>query len=158
LRPAPSGSTRSSVGRNPGGVELGAHLLGVRRVGANGDRERAVIAQHFCHDFGVSMQPTYSRTIGRIDDQIKRHPPRREPRFYLRRQMVDALPAQRRNQHRRSLRWLPFGAIAQADTGVAIQPVDLVPHLDQPRAVVSRDSELPENLFDIERLCFGVRV
>src|SRR4029078_5614281 len=42
--------------------------------------------------------------------------------------------------------------------GVAVQPVNLVQHTAEPRAVVRRDAELPENLFDIERLCFGVRV
>ena len=42
--------------------------------------------------------------------------------------------------------------------GIAIEPIDLVPNLQQLRAVPHDDAELGQDRFDVERLRFGVLV
>src|SRR5215472_2658252 len=139
-------------------AELRSRLLRVRGVGANRDRERAIVAQRLAHDFGVAMQPAQAGTICRIEDEVERHPPRGEPPLDLDGKVVEPLPASRRDQHRMPPDGLAFGAIARADATVAIEPIDLVPNLDQPRAVLNCDAELGQDLFDVDRLRFGVLV
>ena len=53
---------------------------------------------------------------------------------------------------------LAFGAIVHASAGVAIESIDLVPNLQQLRAVPHGDAELGQDRFDVERLRFGVLV
>src|SRR5438132_14228274 len=47
---------------------------------------------------------------------------------------------------------LAFGAIVHASAGIAIESIDLVPNLQQLRAVPHGDAELGQDRFDVERL------
>ena len=53
---------------------------------------------------------------------------------------------------------LALGAIVHASAGIVIEPIDLVPNLQQLRAVPHGDAELGQDRFDVERLRFGVLV
>ena len=55
-------------------------------------------------------------------------------------------------------RRLAFGVIAQADTRVALEPVDLIPNLQQPSLLPAGDAQLRQYILDVQRLCFGILV
>src|SRR5712691_5260546 len=126
--------------------ELGPHLLRVLGVGADRDRERAILAQRLAHDLGMAVKPAHARAVGHVEDEVERDTPRSQPRLDLGCEPVEPLPAQRRDQNRMPLGGLTFGEIADAPAGLPIEPVDLVPDLDQPRTVLRRNAELARPL------------
>ena len=80
-----------------------------------------------------------------------------QPRFDRGDQVVDPFSAQRRYRNRPPGLQLPFGQIKQPRAGIAVEPVDLVPDLDQP-GIGRLNTELGKNLFDIVRLRGGILV
>ena len=85
-----------------------------------------------------------------------------EPRLDGGAERVDPLPGHRRNQHRPLIRRAAFGEISQPRAFVGVEPVDLVPHLDQRRLAgslaVRIDAELAQNVLDVVQLRLGVVV
>src|SRR5262249_26877472 len=122
--------------------ELGPHLLRVRGIGTDRDRERPVAAQGLAHDLGVAVQPAHARAVGGVDDEGEGHSPRPEPPPDLADEAIEPPPPPRPNPDRAAPGGLAFGAVVEALARRAIEQVDLVPDLDQPGFVLRRDPEL----------------
>ena len=102
------------------------------------------------------MEPAHARAIGRVDNEIDHHAPERETGLDRLNQRVGALPGDGRNQHRPLINGPPLGQVFQPDAAVGIEPIDLVPDLDQALFFVGIDAERAQHIPNVLRLCLGV--
>jgi hypothetical protein len=104
------------------------------------------------------MEPAQACAIGGVENEIEGHSPRGEPPLDLGGEALEPLPALRRDQHRTPSFRLTFGVVVQANSRITIQPVDLVPNLQQAFLAPPCDAQLRQDVFDVERLGFGILV
>src|SRR5471030_3061787 len=99
----------------------------------------------------MAVEPAQARAVGGIDGQFDGLPAFAQADFDRRDQAIEPFPAQRRYDYWCTIRRLALGQIENTGASIGVEPVDLVPDLNQ--ATVTRlDSEFAQNFFDIVRL------
>src|SRR2546430_4003995 len=104
------------------------------------------------------MAPAEACAVGGVEKEMGGPWPRGAPPLNLGGEALEPLPALRRDQYRTPRCRLTFGVVVQANARVTIQQVDLVPNLQQAFGVPPCDAQLRQDVFDVERLGFGVLV
>src|SRR5262249_57027219 len=120
--------------------EFRLRFLCIGRIGANCDRERAILAQRLAHHLSVSMEPAQTRAVGCIEKEFERDTVCREPPFDFRSEAIKPVPASGLNEYGGSRAPLAFGLIAHLRARFAVEKVDLVPNLEQPSLTSSSDT------------------
>ena len=119
------------------------HLRRLVGIGAHGDGQLAVVAHVLRQHFGVAVEPAQARAVGRIERQLKRLPAFRQAALRSggrARSMPSPLSADT-STGRRSAGWRS-ARLASARARIGVEPVDLVPDLDQAR---DRSASMPSS-------------
>jgi len=100
----------------------------------------------------VAVQPAHAGAVGGIKLEFEDDAAGGKPRLDCRRERIDPRPGHRRNQHRPFTVRPALGDVLQPRALGRVEPVDLVPHLNQralvPGVLMRIDAKLPHRAID----------